>query len=234
MKSIDEACAPESYPASHHFPAIDKSGAAGSDGSVVEGDQFRPLFQSASVRPDQAQEPNQRSAPESRVEKARQKGYQLGFEAGRQDACHMAGNILSPRVDEFLTELNRLGSYQSKIADQASAHIIKLALATAECILGTDAETTSNDLQKLRKPLMGAISQQHQLALRYHPRDLAIIRQWMACQDRTQWQSSDGLDVSEDDSISIGGLIAEHQDNGDLFLNELAFTTLHEILNGNS
>ena len=232
MKSNDESCAPESYPASHHFPTIDRCGAVGSDGSVVEGDQFRPLFQSTLASPDQAQESNKRSVPENRVEKARQKGYQLGFEAGRLDACQMAGNILSPRVDEFQKELNRLGSYQSKIADQASAHIIKLALATAECILGANAETTSSDLQKLRKPLMGAISQQHQLVLRYHPQDLAIIRQLMACHDRTQWQSGDGLVVSEDDSVSIGELTPEHRDNGDAFFNELAFTTLHEILNG--
>jgi flagellar biosynthesis/type III secretory pathway protein FliH len=231
MKSIDEACEPESHPASHHFPTINNCCATGSDGSAVEGDQFRPLFKNASVSSDQAQEPDKRSATENRVEKARQKGYQLGFEAGRRDACQLAGNILSPRIDEFLNNLNRLGSYQSKIAGQASDHILQLALATAQCILGATVETTSNDLQTLRKPLMETINQQHQLALHYHSQDLAIITELMASKDITQWQSSSSLVVSEDDSVSIGGLTAEHQDNGDASLNEIVFTTLQEILN---
>jgi flagellar biosynthesis/type III secretory pathway protein FliH len=205
MKSDQNSQAPINGVVSHRFPDLADGGRTfcGETGAA-DRDQFQPLFHGAKasgVNPaldDAAADDNRQK------EQARQRGYDNGFETGRQDACRMANNLLAPHLDGFRQELERLASYQQNIADHASTHMLKLAVAIAERIMGTDVHVTVADLQQLRPALIDAICKRYQLHLRYHPQDLSNLHHLMECNGENRWRADSGLSVEKDSNLAQG------------------------------
>jgi flagellar biosynthesis/type III secretory pathway protein FliH len=208
MKPSENSQAPLSGAPPHRFPNLaDGCRTFCSEAGTADRDQFQPLTPSTTVS---AANPvlNDRTADDnSQMEQARQRGYQNGFEAGRQDACQMANNLLAPHLDGLRQELDRLASYQENIADHASTHMIKLAVAIAERIIGDEVQVTVADLQQLRPTLIEAICKRYQLHLRYHPQDLSNLDHLMACKGENQWHKDRGLNIEKDPKVAQGAMI---------------------------
>lgn len=209
MKSSEGSHAHVSSPASHRFPnfADGDRNLCTNANTTAEHDQFQPLFHTASASSTHQVSDDHAADGENQMEQARQRGYRIGFETGRQDACQMANNLLAPHVDRFQQNLERLTNYQQHIADHASMHMIKLSVAIAERIIGTNAHITIEDLQDLRRPLIEAICKKHELHLSYHPQDLSNLQHLMECKGANHWQTAVGLSIAEDDNLSQGSMI---------------------------
>jgi flagellar biosynthesis/type III secretory pathway protein FliH len=123
----------------------------------------------------------------------------------------MAGNLLAPHADRFLHSLECLASYQQNIADRASSHMLKLSVAIAERIMGSDAYVTVADFQELRHPLIEAICKRYELRLRYHPQDLSNLRQLMETNGKIQLRMGGGLSIAEDANIPQGAMINDRK-----------------------
>ena len=208
MKRSENSQTPVCGAISHRFPNIADGGRAFcSDAGTPERDQFQPLFLEATAS-DINSAPND-GAIESdhQMGQARQRGYDNGVEAGRQDARQMAADMIAPRVDGFRQELERLASYRENIADHASTHMIKLAVAIAERIMGVDVHVTAADLQPLRQTLIDAICSRYELHLRYHPKDLSHLQRLMACKGELRWRTDGGLSIEEDLNVAQGAVI---------------------------
>jgi flagellar biosynthesis/type III secretory pathway protein FliH len=208
MKPGENSRAPISRATPHRFPTLaDGGGEFGSDAGAADRLQFQPLMHDATVSKANSVLDDSTADDNRRMEQARQRGYQSGFEAGRQDACRMANNLLAPHLDGFRLALERLASYQQNISDHASTHMIKLAVAIAERIMGADVHVTVADLQKLRPTLIEAICKRYQLHLRYHPQDLSHLHQLMACRKENHWHEDGGLNIEKDPNIAQGSMI---------------------------
>ncbi len=208
MKSSDIGHASGAGPASHRFPNFaDRGGIICTEADAADRGRFQPLFHGTTARSTHAESDKRGADGENQMEQARQRGYQTGFDAGRQDACQMANHLLAPHVDRFRKNLECLVSYQQNIADHASTHILKLAVAIAERIMGTDAYVTMADLQELRPVLIEAIGNRYEMHLRYHPQDLSRLQQVLACDGETRLQMVGGLNIAEDIDVSQGTMI---------------------------
>jgi hypothetical protein len=214
----------------HRFPDFNDRGSAASGGNDVPGGMFRPLFREGSVSDTHSVADRRRSANDDRLESVRQKGYAMGFEAGRQEACQSANHLLVPHVDRFRRDLEHLTTYQQHVADHASTHIIALAIAISERIMGAEVRSSVDNLEPIRKSLIDAICRHHQLQLRYHPDDLAGVQHLMDCQGPVSWESMPGLDISSDSSMTRGELLNRHRvDEGKSFCRHVQ-ASLQQVL----
>lgn len=208
MKSSDVSHASGVGPASHRFPNFaDRGRIIRTETDAADRGRFQPLFHGTAARSTHVDSDGRVADDENQMEQARQRGYQTGFDAGRQDACQMANHLLTPHVDRFQKNLECLVSYQQNIADRASTHMLKLAVAIAERIMGTDAYVTVADLQELRTALIEAIGKRYEMHLRYHPQDLSRLRQLMASDGKARLQMDGGLNIAEDVDVSQGNMI---------------------------
>jgi flagellar biosynthesis/type III secretory pathway protein FliH len=235
MKSGENSQAPISGGVSHRFPNL--AGGGGTfcrEAGASDRDQFQPLFHGAKAS---SADPALDDAAESdnrRMEQARQRGYDNGFEAGRQDACRMANNLLAPHLDGFRQELERLESYRQNIADHASTHMMKLAVAIAERILGADVHVTVADLQHLRPTLIDAIGKRYQLHLRYHPQDLSDLQHLMACEGENRWRTDSGLSIEKDPDVEQGAMINDREAGKSPSIEEQVQPSLRQLLMKNA
>lgn len=205
MKRSENSQAPINGAVSHRFPNLADGGSKFcSEAGAADRDQFQPLFHKATASSAHPALDDRAADDDNQMEQARQRGYDNGFEAGRQDACQMANNLLAPHVDGFRQALGRLASYQQNIADHASTHMIKLAVAIAERITGADVLVTVADLQQLRDTLIDAICKRYVLQLRYHPQDLSNLQHLMEC---NRWQRDRGLSIAKDFNVAQGAII---------------------------
>lgn len=208
MKPSENSQAPINGAASHRFPNLsDGGGTFCSEAGTAERDQFRPLFHGATASSAYPALDDAAVDDNHQTEQARQRGYDNGVNAGRQDACQMADNLLAPHVDGFRKELERLASYQQNIADHASTHMIKLAVAIAERIVGVDVHVSVADLQQLRDALIDAICKRYELHLCYHPQDLANLQRLMARNREHRWRTNTGLSIEKDLNVAQGAMI---------------------------
>lgn len=208
MKPSENSQAPTSAPASHRFPNFADGGRIFcSEASAADRDPFQPLFHGATASSAHTALDDRAADDNDQMEQARQRGYDNGFEAGRQDGCQMADNLLAPHVDDFRQEVERLASYQQNIADHASTHMIKLAVAIAERIMGIDVHVTVADLQQLRHTLIEAIYKRYELHLRYHPQDLSDLQHLLERKGENRWRTDNGLSIAKDLNVAQGIMI---------------------------
>lgn len=196
---------------SHRFPNLVEGGTTCcSDAGAADHNQFQPLFHETNASGANPALDDAAADDKRQMEQTRQRGYQNGVEAGRQDAYRMANNLLAPHLDGFRQELERLESYQQNIADHASTHMIKLAVAIAERIMGADVHVTVADLQQLRPTLIDAIFKRYQLHLRYHAQDLSSLQHLMVFKGENRWHTNSGLSIEKDSSVAQGAMLNDH------------------------
>lgn len=218
MTTIDDNHPAAPGSAFHRFPDFTGRGKASAEGNDASHDKFQPLFRDGSASDTLAVADRRRSPNDDRLASVRQEGYTKGAEAGRQDARQAANQLLVPHVDHFRRDLEHLNTYQKRVADHASRHIIALAIAISERIMGTEVQATVEDLEPIRASLIEAIRRHHRLQLRYHPDDLAGVQHLMDGQGPVSWESMPGLDISGDSSLTQGELRNRHQvDEGKSF-----------------
>lgn len=210
MKYGEESQAPVSGAVSHRFPNLAEDGkAVCSETSAAERDQFQPLFHGVTASGADPALDDRTADNNHQMEQSRQRGYDNGFEAGRQDTRRMADNLLAPHVDGFRQECERLASYGQNIADHASTQMIKMAVAIAERIMGADVHVTVADLQQLRHTLIDAVCKRYRLHLRCHPQDLSNIQRLLECKGENRWRTDDCLSIEEDPDVAQGAMINE-------------------------
>lgn len=208
MKPGENSQASLNGAAPHRFPNLSDGGRAiCSEASAPDRDRFQPLFHEATAACATPALDDHTADDNREMEQARQRGYQNGLDAGRKDACRMTDNLLAPHLDGFKQALDRLTSYQQNIADHASTHMIKLAVAIAERIIGADVRVTVADLQQLRPTLIDAICKRYALHLRYHPQDLSNLHHLMESKGENQWRTDNGLSVEKDPNVPQGAMI---------------------------
>ncbi len=219
----------------HQFPDITQQPSAVHDpASSDRRDLFRPLYHDADACDTSADDHGRDDDAQGKLEQVRQKGYQDGFEAGRQDACQLANNLLEPHVSQFHQNIEQLTAYQNHLADHASAHMLRLAIAIAERVMDDGIQTGVEDLKDMRPTLIAAMCKRHQLRLRYHPRDLADLQQLMLCRGEAQWQSTNGVSIIEDDSVPLGELDTTPNRDERAAIDEQIITHLQTLLNTES
>lgn len=230
MTSIDDNQATTPGPAFHRFPDFANRDRAVLNGNAGPGDIFQPLYRDGSASDTRSIADRRRSADDAKLESIRQNGYAKGLEAGRQAACQAANHLLAPQVEHFRQDLEHLATYQQRVADHASAHIIAMALAISQRIMGTDGQLTVDDLEPIRESLIEAICRHHQLQLRYHPDDLAGVGRLMDSQGAAQWESLHGLDISTDRSLVQGELHKRHHIDEGRSISRRVQTALQQVL----
>jgi flagellar biosynthesis/type III secretory pathway protein FliH len=208
MNSDEKSQASINGAVSHRFPNLaDGVRTPCSDAGAADCNRFQPLFHGAKASNANPALDDAAANDNRQMEQARQRGYDNGLKAGRQDACRKANNLLAPHLDGFRQELERLESYRQKIADHAGTHMLKLAVAIAERIMGAHVHVTVTDLQPLRPALIDAIFKRYELHLRYHPQDLSNLQHLMECNGESRWRTDSGLSIEEDPNVTQGALI---------------------------
>jgi flagellar biosynthesis/type III secretory pathway protein FliH len=231
MKSGENSQKPMPVAASHRFPNLGDGGRTFcSKTGAADRDQFQPLFHEAKASSANPALDDAAADDNRQMEQARQRGYDNGFEAGRQDACQMADNLLAPHLDGFRQELGRLESYRQNISDHASTHMIKLAVAIAERIMGADVHVTVADLQHLRPTLIDAICKQYQLHLHYHPQDLSDLQHLMACKGENRWPTDSGLSIEKDPNVAQGAMINDREAGNSPSIEDQVQPSLQKLL----
>ncbi len=231
MKPSEGNHAPRGGQPSHRFPNFaDGGGISHTEADAADRDRFRPLFLGETASSTHTASDDRVADGESLMEQTRQRGYRNGFEAGRQHACQMANHLLAPHVDRFRQNLERLASYQQNIADHASTHMLKLAVAVAERIMGTEAYVTVADLQELRHTLIEAICKRYELHLRYHPQDLSDLQYLMECDGKIKFRMSGGLSIEEDVSVPQGTMINGRKAEQNPSIEDQVLPSLQQLL----
>lgn len=231
MKPGQESQASMSRPATHRFPNFTDGGRIScTETSAADRHPFQPLFHGETASNTHPASDDRTADGNQQMEKARQRGYDNGFDAGRQDACRMADNLLAPHVEGFLKKLERLTSYQQYIADHASTHMLKLAVEISERIIGADAHVTVADLQALRPTLIEAICKRYELHLCYHPQDLSNLQHLMECKGENGWRTADGLNIVKDLNVSQGAMINGSEVEESLSIEDQVQPSLQQLL----
>lgn len=209
MNKTDKACADDKNHPFHSFTALQGSEFSDGPKKAKSNDKFQPLFRypSSNGRFARSDKTNgdQKEAPAENLEQIRQKSYQRGKEDGRQDACRIAKDNLSPGLQDFIQAMNCLSEYQQQVSKLTARQVLQLALVITEQVLETSSHLSMDDLDGVRSCIEDAINQDHQLKLTFNPQDLETLNQIMSCEGLA-WPRDPAIQIQSDDNLPCGVL----------------------------
>lgn len=187
----------------HSFPSF--KGVSEESASSDAG--FQPLFQlsagnkhSSKITAGDATEGDNGNDP---LSVALKESYARGMAAGNKDACSVAQKELEPSLDRFLALINEFSDTYNHISREHSTHIVQLAVAIAEKIVGGSFGQAADTHVKYSEALDELLRRYYQLSLKLNKSDLDRLADLMNCRGK-EMTSGSAVQVLNDDKTRPG------------------------------
>lgn len=191
---------------------------------------FQPLFKDNG--PDGQHGDAQEQA--AQIDQARCRGMQSGLEAGREEACRVARNGLSPSLKAFTHTLNDLSTSSQRMKELVSAKVIELALSISEKITGESACLSAPALNDLKWLLGESLSKINRINLHINPADARGIEALLAA-DGLQWPDLPHINIESDALVTPGEVRVSNQfDLSRSSIDKGVLSALNELLAKNN
>jgi flagellar biosynthesis/type III secretory pathway protein FliH len=210
----------------HTFPALndDAFGISARRNNESEG-AFTTLFRSSHQSPQAlATDANQDAADQVRQEK-----FQQGFDAGRQKACLLAQQELSPEVKAFAIQFMQLSEYFNALEENLCSHISTMTLRIAQKILGESIHLRLEDLEPFNLELKNQMRWFYRLRLILSPDDKNNLLELLA-REIPKWRETSTIPALEEDVRRESGSLQIERDSQSPFLNDILSKSLAGIL----
>jgi hypothetical protein len=211
MNRVEKESRPENID-THCFPSIQKSSGKISKSDGQTSQSFRPLYQSAGgTTGDRPIDFSNKEVSDGTnpLEKAKDKSYKRGFEAGKAEGCKIVQRELGAPIAQFRDENGLLTEHYTQITDTYSDEIANLALAIAQRVLGGPLDLKLERLEQIRRQLRSFLKAQYQLSVKMNGDDFKALSEAMACSD-PQWNRSAALNILEDADTRMGEIGLEN------------------------
>ncbi|MGD8837284.1 MAG: FliH/SctL family protein [Desulfobacteraceae bacterium] len=234
MNRVEKESCPENFN-THCFPSIQKSSGNISKRDGEASRSFRPLYQCAGGttggRPIDFSN-KEGSDGTNPLEKAKDKSYKRGFEAGKAQGCKIVQRELGAPIAQFKDENDLFIEHYTQITDTYSDEIANLALAIAQKVLRGPLGLKLERLEQIRRQLRSFLKAQYQLSVKLNGNDFKALSETMACSD-PQWNRSTALNILGDADTRMGKIDVENpedssgsiQDKFDLSVNKVTDST---------
>jgi hypothetical protein len=195
---------------SHSFPRLNKGALIDpADAAGEPDDCFKPLFGNPRIDGNQSSHTRLGIASPGKElnseDSVRRKSFDLGFDAGRQDACTLAQGEMAPQIKLFADLFSRWNAAMIRIAENSNLQILKMAAAIAERILGSPPQCCSGRLESLKSDLIARLHQAYQLEFKLNPMDMDALSELMACEN-VHWKQLDYVTATGDEAVPRGSL----------------------------
>lgn len=215
---------------SHCFPSIEKSLEKTSGQSSGACDAFRPLFQSQSDASGKGTPGAEKDDPDT-LEQIREKRFSEGLEAGNIEACRIVERELDAPIRHFLNQNDEFSNSFDKITETYSDHILELALAITQKIIGDPSRLNAACLEPMRRQLQNCLKQHYQLSVHFNSDDIESLTGLLECV-RPRWNRSAALNISSDTEIPQGRMQLENAEETFDALKERFIRKFEEMISG--
>jgi hypothetical protein len=192
---------------SHAFPLLNRKVFAGQ--GDASGDRFKPLFNTPFVQetPSPHKGLGAKCADEDRDSEdiARRKGFELGFAAGKLDACSLAQEELAPHIRSFADAFNTWNAIMARVEEKSNLQILKMAVAIAEKILGAPPQCGPGSLESLKTDLKARMRKAYQLEIKLNPGDIDALSRLLSCEN-AHWDQWEYIKTTGDAEVK-GGML---------------------------
>jgi hypothetical protein len=211
MISDGETKGPETQrEGSHTFPLLNRNAFIGqTDASSTSGDRFKPLFDTPHVQgnptPHNGLCANCAGEDRDSEDIARRKGFELGFDAGKLDACSLVQEELAPQIRSFADAFNTWNAIMMRVEEKSNHQILKMAVAIAEKILGAPPQCCPGSFESLETDLKVRVRKAYQLEFKLNPTDMDALSRLLACEN-VHWEQWEYIKATGDAEIKRGVL----------------------------
>jgi len=196
---------------SHAFPLLKKNALIDPDGSSGEpGDCFKPLFNPSTtdgnLSVDRGIGASCVAEDQNSEDNHRRKGFERGFEAGKQEACSLVKAEMAPQIKSFADAFSLWNTTMMRAEELSNHQILNMAVAIAEKILGTLPQSLTVTLESLKSDIKARMREAYQLELKLNPGDMNALSGLMSCEN-VQWEQWDYIAATGDADVQGGALM---------------------------
>jgi hypothetical protein len=198
---------------SHSFPLLSNSPInAKNDSSNSRGDCFKPLFNNVcmdgKISPHRGFGVHGSDDNLDSEDQVRRQGFERGFDAGKQDACNLVRQEMTPQIKSFADAFNRWNEIMIRAEENSNLQILKMAVSIAEKILGDAPECSTGRLGSLKAELTALMRNAYLLELILNPKDMDALSEWMAC-EHVHWSQWDYITAAGDPGLQSGSVLVQ-------------------------
>jgi hypothetical protein len=208
--TFDKTISESSNRKSHTFPALPDTMTCPSSDSPDSQNHFQPLFGDGCIHETFAPPAGYGGAQcdDNQVseDQIRQKGFERGFDSGKQDACRMAQQEIAPEAKTFALEFSQLSEYLEQIGVNSCRQVFKMALAIAAKIIGAEPDLETKGIDSLTVDLKNDMVKSYQLKLMLNPDDMDTLSELMVCEN-PHWQEYDFIKIGANPQVQRGALL---------------------------
>jgi hypothetical protein len=198
--------------ASHAFPVLKNNASPG-----PSSDCFKPLFDNSgingSISPAEGIGVPRSGRDGNSEDCIRQKGFDRGFDAGRQDACSLVQKQTAPQIKSFADALSLWNAIMMRVEEKSNLQILKMAVAIAEKILGSPPQCGTGKLESLRDELTARMRKAYRLEFKLNPSDMDALTGLMTC-EKVHLEQWDYIAATGDTDVQRGALLGESGTQG--------------------
>lgn len=195
---------------SHAFPLLKKNAMIDPAGSSEPGDCFKPLFNhpttDENLSTDRSIGVSRPVEDRNSEDNARRKGFDRGFDAGKQEACSLVQAEMAPQIKSFVDAFSHWNASMVRTEELSNHQILKMAVAIAERILGTPPQSCSGKLESLEGEIKARMREAYQLEVMLNPGDMNALSGSMSCES-VQWEQWDYITATGDADVQAGELV---------------------------
>ncbi|MBT8339133.1 MAG: hypothetical protein HKP58_05590 [Desulfatitalea sp.] len=163
---------------------------------------FKPLHQHISGDCPNPQEP-EINETERLLDQARCQGRNQGLDCGRDAACRMAHDALSPALQAFIQGCCDLAQCKARHARLAADTVISISFAIARRILGFRELSIDGDFEALKDAIQRRFADISRLVVHVNPDDLNQL-QSLLTSDAIAWPDEDAIDIRPNSELQSG------------------------------
>jgi flagellar biosynthesis/type III secretory pathway protein FliH len=186
---------------SHSFPVFERESACPLTTHRECCDRFKPLYGAGHAGLGTAADAENQDT----IGQVRQKGFLCGLETGRQQARDQVQEEMAPDIQAFALEVQQLTDFLARMEENATRHILAMALSLAEKILGGPADLTLEDLDSLRGDLKDCLAGVYRLQLTLNPADRTALAQRLP-RVIAELPAGSSINISADGSVPGGSV----------------------------
>jgi hypothetical protein len=198
---------------SHAFPLLKNNTLISQTGSAGEPDDcFKPLYSNVpmggNLSPHKGLGVSCPGDAQDADDSLRRKGFERGFDAGRQDACSLVREEMAPQIKSFADAFSRWNAIMMHAEEKSHPQILKMAVAIAEKILGAAPQCSAGGLESLKADLKARMRETYRLEVRLNPDDMDALSGLMTCEN-VRWEQWDYIAATGDAEVQRGTLLVK-------------------------
>lgn len=181
----------------------------------AESRHFKPMFQAHTgngaahnFETTQDQQINETDP----LEQARSQGHQKGMLAGKQSACQLVQNELSPVIESFIGTIKACDVAYRRCSERFSQNSSKLALDIVQKICGAAPNLALDDMAELQRTICRTMENAYRFNIQINPDDIELFKELSHCDDHLVWEQYAGVSVQQNSAITSGQIQCSQND----------------------